>query len=131
MILLSLINPIASKELTKLQNKLFKNLYDKNYLSSLGRKVKKPKFPKSLYPVRRLSSMKKKRPSTAAIYRLHNSATRLSFKEFKYSPNCRTKISMSNDYTDGYNTFNLQRSRQHQSFDKRSSSAHHVKSEKY
>jgi hypothetical protein len=58
------------KKNVRLNMKVFENLHEKMLMSSLGAKVAKPEFPKSLYPKTRIHlSKERKRPGTAVLSR--------------------------------------------------------------
>ncbi|CAI2367888.1 unnamed protein product [Moneuplotes crassus] len=102
------------------KTKLFSNLHDIRYLSSLGHKQKIPELPKSVFPKSRLNSLKKReRPLTAAHSghrRCHSRATNKSKSPLKIQK------SIKSDYWDGYPTHHKKSRQSNSAFDKRSSS---------
>ena len=102
------------------KNKLFSNLHDIRYLSSLGQKLKAPELPKSVFPKSRLDSLRKReRPCTAA-----HSGKRRSYSRGANKSKSSLKIhkSIKNDYWDGYSSHNKRSRQSNSSFDKRSAS---------
>lgn len=112
----------SRKPSTKNIKKLFYNLHDRKYLSALGKRQPVPELPKSLFPKCRLTTIKLKRPSTAALVRVNKSASRLTSASNNYSSSISKQKSLKNDYWDGY-VNDQKRAKHFRSFDRRSVSA--------
>jgi hypothetical protein len=101
------------KKNVRLNMKVFENLHEKVLMSSLGTKVAKPEFPKSLYSKTRIHLPKKrKRPGTAVLSRKKRNYTAekgVSMTKLK---------SMMNDYSDVRPTTQCNFSRHIKSYDK-------------
>lgn len=93
---------------------VFNNLHEKYFLSSLGRKVAKPKVPKSLYSISRGNSAQKYKRPQSSLWKWKNR----SYSKDKSEVSLSKLRSSKNDYWDGHSS-QSRGSRQFKSFDKR------------